>query len=217
MHSPISASPHFHLIKGAFNYLLESRSQRIRLLSTLYVKNHLEYCGRREYVLPDDTPEAVLMLCRQKADILGVGTAADEEGLSLDRRVEFSMDIVGFRVAPPRETCCKSLRAQRLSVSGGSVCKLLTTITGGVGVEGAWTISNKTTYGLTAAASQVWSVKHLPDIPAWTIGDRYGAVGVLLGHRSYPSYIIDTSKRWEMSTRVTNGPVALFYDECTGS
>ncbi|APG78838.1 RNA-dependent RNA polymerase [Wenling crustacean virus 12] len=206
------------LVGGAFGYQLENRDQRIRLITTLYTRQLKLYLGKIEYVLPFDSSHTVYQLCSLKNDNVRLPVELPSLRGDLERVAQLALKLTGIRVAPPRDTCCKALRQQPLTVSSPITCSLDTDIKGGPGTIGPWILSNTTTYGLTAKASQVWSlIGELPQYPAWTLDDKYGAIGVILGHRGFPSYILDGSRRTQMSTRITNGPVAIYYDECTGS
>lgn len=207
------------LVGGAFGYQLENRDQRIRLISTLYTRKLSSYLSSIEYVLPSDNDQTVFRFCSLKNNNsrLPVDLGPDPPD-DWEEAAKVGIRNTGIRVAPPRDKCCRALRQQPLSVSTEDVCILSRSIKGGVAVVGRLELSNITTYGLTARASQVWSlVDELPQYPAWTMNDRHGAIGLILGHRGIPSYILDGSRRSQMGTRITNGPVAIYYDECTGA
>ncbi|KAK4328525.1 hypothetical protein Pmani_001002 [Petrolisthes manimaculis] len=194
------------LVSGAFDYHLDRRDQRIRMIAMMYVRHLTDYYTSLEYVLPLDPPSAIYKLSVFKNSSL-VNPADIQEYNSEDpeKSAQMAMASAGLRVAPPRDTCCRALRRQPLSVSTDVPCSLEREIVGGVAVPGTWQACNVTTYGLTAAASQVWSIVHLlPNYPRWTFGDEYGAIGIILGH------IFDTSTRRELSTRITNRHVALY-------
>lgn len=202
------------LVGGAFGYQLENRDQRVRLIATLYTRNLTTYHGLIEYVLPMDTDQNIFRICSLKNDASRFPVSLDfPNDTRWDHVAQMSLRLTGVRIAPPRDKCCKALRMQPLNITNSTLCPLDRDIKGGRGVLGRWELSNITTYGLTAGASQVWSlVDSLPFLPAWTLGDQFGAIGIILGHRGIPSYIIDNSQRSQMGTRITNGPVAIYYN-----
>ncbi|KAG0715360.1 hypothetical protein GWK47_012070 [Chionoecetes opilio] len=140
------------MMDTAFSFRVEDRSHRVRLFARLFIRRGKRLMRHIKYALPSDPVDVVWKLAKLKADEMDYNLGPvpfDEDDLVA------GLDEVGMSVAPARGVCCKELRKRPMTVVNPTLYRLEHSIEGDWASEGQWKISNITTYGLTAAASQL--------------------------------------------------------------